>query len=117
LVFRGLGVAIRFMFANPLGIAITAITALSVGFYELYKHNAKFRNFVNGIGRAISQGFGAAINWIKKNWGNLSLTIVNPVAGGLKMLYDNVPGFRNWANSVGRHVKNAFNTVKTHTHS
>lgn len=117
LVFRGLGVAIRFMFANPLGIAITAITALSVGLYELYKHNAKFRNFVNGIGHAISQGFGAAINWIKKNWGNLALMIVNPVAGGLKMLYDNVPGFRKWANGVGGHVKHAFNSVKTHAHS
>ena len=112
LVFRGLGVAVRLMFANPIGIAISAVTALSVGFYELYKHNTRFRNFVNGIGRAISSGFGAAINWIKKNWKGLALMIINPVAGGLKLLYDNVPGFRKWANNVGSHVKSAFNSVK-----
>ena len=47
---KAFGVATRFM-TGPIGIAVTAITALVAGFIALYRHNAKFRSFVNGIAR------------------------------------------------------------------
>ncbi|MDM8222018.1 tape measure protein [Limosilactobacillus vaginalis] len=47
---KAFGVATRFM-TGPIGIAVTAITALVAGFTALYRHNAKFRSFVNGIAR------------------------------------------------------------------
>ncbi len=49
---RSFGVAIRFM-TGPIGIAVSAVTALVAVLVQLYKHNAKFRSFVNGIGRSL----------------------------------------------------------------
>ena len=51
---KAFGVATRFM-TGPIGIAVTAITALVAGFTALYRHNAKFRSFVNGIGRDLKK--------------------------------------------------------------
>lgn len=67
------GVATRFM-TGPIGIAVTAITALVAGFTALYRHNAKFRSFVNGIGRRLknmAKGFVNAGRNILKSAGNL----------------------------------------------
>lgn len=52
LAARAFGVALRFM-TGPIGIAITAVAALAAIFVHLYKHNAKFRSFVNGIGKQL----------------------------------------------------------------
>lgn len=41
-------------FANPVVLAVSAISALVVGFTQLYKHNAKFKSFVDGIVKNIS---------------------------------------------------------------
>ena len=41
-------------FSNPVFLAVSAISGLVAGFIELYKHNSKFRDFVNGIGKSIS---------------------------------------------------------------
>jgi len=74
---RGLGSAFatagKFLLTNPFGIIITAITVLGVALFELYKHNAKFREFVNGIaksianfGKSIANGFGSAVKTVEK---------------------------------------------------
>ncbi|WP_312979823.1 tape measure protein [Leuconostoc falkenbergense] len=44
--------------ANPLGLVITALIALGAAFYELYKHNEKFKGFVDGIVKSVSNAFG-----------------------------------------------------------
>ncbi|MCS8563008.1 peptidase M23 [Pediococcus pentosaceus] len=62
---------------GPVGLTITAITAIGIALYELYKHNKKFRDFVNGIAKAISNFAKNALkeigNFFKnfgKNWNN-----------------------------------------------
>lgn len=42
---------------NPLGIFITVLAAVGAAFYELYKHNDKFRSFINGIGKTVANLF------------------------------------------------------------
>lgn len=85
--------AFTFLKANPLGLLITGI-ALAIGaLVELYKHNKKFRDFINGIiksavdmAKGIAQWFGDmwktvsnifgkigdfigdTLGWIKKTW-------------------------------------------------
>lgn len=85
---------------------IGLIAGLSVGLFELYKHNSKFRHFVNGIWSSVKNGLGKAINFIKHDWKQIALFIVNPIAGGLSLLYKHNKTFRNWANGVGRSIKN-----------
>ncbi len=46
---KTLGSVIMFLATNPIGVTITAIGFLSVAFYDLYKHNEKFREFVDGL--------------------------------------------------------------------
>lgn len=54
------------MDANPIGIAVVAIGALAVGFYEAYKHIKPFRDAVNGVGKAIASFTKSALKDTKK---------------------------------------------------
>lgn len=85
--------AFTFLKANPLGLLITGIALAITALVELYKHNKKFRDFINGIiksavdmAKGISQWFGDmwktvsnifgkigdfigdTLGWIKKTW-------------------------------------------------
>lgn len=62
--------------AVPFGIWIAAIAAIIFALVELYKHNKKFRDFVNGIINTIKGWYknvvrwlGDAIKWIEKTFG------------------------------------------------
>lgn len=60
--------------------------------------------------------FEKIINFVKTNWAGLLLLLVNPIAGGFKLLYDNCEGFRNFVNNfiakIKNDFKNGFNAVK-----
>ncbi|VDG31412.1 hypothetical protein (plasmid) [Lactobacillus brevis] [Lactiplantibacillus mudanjiangensis] len=88
-VGKGFKTAFAFMKANPLIAIVTAVVAVIAIFVELYKHNKKFRDFVNGllkwakkfaigIGKWFGQAYHAVTKWIgkmasgvNKRWGNL----------------------------------------------
>lgn len=115
-----------FAATNPFTFWITAITLVVAGFVELYKHSAKFRAFVNDLVKsaqkfatdvgkwfgkawsAVKKGVSDTINFVKKNWAALALMLVNPIAGGLVLLYNNNSKFRKWANDLWAGVKSAF---------
>ena len=65
-MFKSIG---TFFLTNPFGIAITAIVAIGTALTELYKHNAKFRKFVNGIISSVKDWVGNTASKIKK-WGS-----------------------------------------------
>ena len=120
--------ALRTVFAAgiPLNIWVIAITAVIAGFVELYKYSAKFRAFVNDLVKsaqkfatdvgkwfgkawsAVKKGVSDTINFVKKNWAALALMLVNLIAGGLVLLYNNNSKFRKWANDLWAGVKSAF---------
>ncbi|MBS0978669.1 hypothetical protein [Levilactobacillus brevis] len=69
------------MAVNPYVLLAAAIAAVIAGFVLLYKHNKKFRDFVHGVYKSIVSWLGDAITWLKKNWADVALFIINPVGG------------------------------------
>lgn len=94
--------------ANPIGIVIVAIGALVAAFVILWNNCKGFRDFWIGAWNGIKTAFSVVVDFIKNNWKDLALFLVNPVAGAINMLYKHNDGFRNWANSAGNSIKNGF---------
>lgn len=112
---------------NPFVLIISAIAIVATALYELYKHNKKFRDFINNmvkackefydgaikwfkkIGKDISKIFNDIVKWFKSNWKEVGLLIVNPIAGAFALLYKNNKGFRDFCNTL---IKDAQNMVK-----
>ncbi len=112
------------MNANPIGIVITAITALVAGIGVLWATNEDFRDGVLGVFDSIGGGFSDAWNaisefvtktipdelkkftgWVKDNWQGLLLLLVNPFAGAFKLVYDNCDEFREFIDGFIGKVK------------
>lgn len=144
---KGIKLAFNFLKANPLILLVTAITAVVVAFVELYKHNKKFRTFINGLvkgaqnffkgigkwfgkaWKAVSGFFSKVMNFVKKDWKEILLFIVNPFAGAFALIYKHNAKFRKAINKLvkdvvdffkdmGNSISNIFNDIKdfiTHT--
>lgn len=111
---------------GPVGLTITAITAIGIALYELYKHNKKFRDFVNGIAKAISnftknalkeignffKNFGK--NWnnfwggigssISKAWKGASKAVSNGASSLKKAFSEKVGDVADWFGDVGKGI-------------
>lgn len=119
----------KFMKANVFILIITAVIAVGVALYELYKHNEKFRNFVNGLVKGaadffkgIGKWFGEAwktvsgffkkvINFVKSDWKEILLLIVNPFAGAFALLYKHNSKFRKSVNDLVKKVIGYFKGI------
>ena len=73
--------------------------------------------FFTDLPKNVSKGMQAAIKWIKKNWLGLALLIVNPISGGLKLLYDNNPKFKKWVDSLGKTFKKGWDGMLKASHN
>ena len=102
---KGFKAVIDWVKKNWLGLALLIVNPIAGGLKLLYDNNPKFKKWVDDLGKSISKGMQAAINWIKKNWLGLALLIVNPISGGLKLLYDNNPKFKKWVDNLGKTFK------------
>lgn len=69
------------MDANPIGIAVAAIAALGVAFYEAYKHIKPFREAVNGIASAIGKWAKGAFKTAGKAISSFGKTVKGVVKG------------------------------------
>lgn len=101
---RGLGLAFRFMM-GPIGIAITAIGAVGIALTELYKHNKKFRNFVNGLARDAKNGMSKVGKWFKTTFSDISKHHQQAVRDSQR---HNQQAQRNW-NNYWRGVQRGWN--------
>lgn len=116
--------------ANPIGIIITLIAGVVAAIVTLWHTNEGFRDAVIEIGNKIKDAvsgivdavvgfftetipnaFNAVIDFVKNNWQNLLLLIVNPFAGAFKLLYDNFEGFRNTVDNLVNKIKQAFSNM------
>ncbi|KAA8446933.1 phage tail tape measure protein [Weissella paramesenteroides] len=123
---RGIKLAFNFLKANPLILLITGITAAIVALTALYKHNKKFRNFVNGLVKSsqnffkgIAKWFGEAykktlsffkaiLKFMKNDWKEILLFIVNPISGAFALTYKHNAKFRKAVNNLVRDVLRFF---------
>lgn len=60
------------MDANPVGIVILAVAALTAAFIALYKNNEAFRNLMNRLFADVKSGALVAINGIKSAWNGIT---------------------------------------------
>ncbi|MBF7102304.1 tape measure protein [Pediococcus pentosaceus] len=92
------------MVANPFVAIAAAVIGISVALYELYKHNKKFRKFVNGIAKAVSNFTKKALKGIKKFFSNMEKG-VSSFGKSFKKTWNNT-----W-NSVKKFFSNIFNGI------
>lgn len=100
---------------NPWVIGIGLAT---VALIELYKHSKTFRKICNDMGKlavkagkAIVKGFKAVINWFKSDWKQIALFLVNPIAGGIALLYKHNAKFRKFVNTLAKDARTGLRKV------
>ena len=116
--FGALKTATAFLMANPFALAIVGIAALVAGFVMLYKHNKKFRDFCNGIGKSIKDGIGEAINWLKdkfqglsKGWDDFKKSISKGTDNVVKSIKSGAKKVGDFFVNVGKTIKNVMTTI------
>ncbi|MGI1808165.1 tape measure protein [Pediococcus pentosaceus] len=112
--------------SNPIGIVVTAVVALGVALFELYKHNKKFRDMVNGWGKEISKFTSGALksmgkffsdfgnSWNKfwggigssigKAWKDASKAVSNGASSLKKAFSEKVGDVADWFGDVGKGI-------------
>lgn len=81
--------------ANPFLLVAVGITALIAGFVELYKHNKKFKKFVDDLAKDAKKAFDNIVKWFKDIPKNLSKAWKNIKDGandGMKKLGSVITG-------------------------
>lgn len=76
-------------------------------FWSLENLGYSAHNMWKGFTKGVSQ----TVNWFKKNWKEIGLYFVSPIAGGINSLYKHNPKFRKWANGLVKGFKNAWKGI------
>lgn len=122
---------------NPYVVIIAGIVALVAAFVELYKHNKKFKKFIDGIVKSAKKAwkgvtkwfgkiwkdtkkiFGKITKFFKNNWKDVGLLIANPVVGAFNLLYKHNKKFKKFcdglvhkAKGMAKGIKNWFGNMK-----
>ena len=105
----GMKLAFNFLKANPFILIITGIVAVVAAFVELYKHNKKFRDFINGIAKAVSKWAGSVVKWFKETWDDVSKGFNNFGKSFSKVFNSLLGGIKNAWNSAWSWISNVFN--------
>lgn len=121
-VGNGIKLAFNFAKANPLILIATAVIGISTALYELYKHNKKFKAFVDGMFNAAKKAFdkifkvtkeifGKIIDFFKKDWKQILLFIANPIAGAFALIYKHNKKFKKFVDDLAKNAKKAFDNI------
>ena len=113
------------MASNPIGLIVVSVTAAITALVLLYKHNKKFKAFVDGMFSAAKKAFGKIfkvtkeifgkiIDFFKKDWKQVLLFIANPIAGAFALIYKHNKKFKKFVDSTVDHVKDMAKGVAKH---
>jgi len=105
---KGIKAAFTFLKANPLVLLVTAIVAVVAAFVALYKHNKKFRKFVDGLIKGAKQFFEGITKWFGDTWKSLTKGFQN-FSKWFSKSWDGLTGFigKAWSNGW-KFVSNVF---------
>ncbi|WP_265485614.1 NlpC/P60 family protein [Lactiplantibacillus plantarum] len=103
------------MDANPIGIAVIAIAALTAGLILAYKHIKPFREWVNKTAKAVVN-FGKGL----LRWGSKAVKTVAGTVNNIRKKFDKFKSSfkKSWDehwSKVGNSLKNAWNGAVKHT--
>ncbi|AQY70040.1 tape measure protein [Lactiplantibacillus plantarum] len=90
------------------------IIAIGVGLYELYKHNKKFRDFVNGIWKSVTSIFGKIGKYISntfKGAGKWFSGLIKGAQKALNTVKKFFTGKLGWEKAIGKEISNIIKTV------
>lgn len=107
---------------GPVWIVIAVIGALVAAGVALYKNWDEVKEFGSRAWDAVCGAIGTAAEKIKgffqgiadfigNNWQGLLLLIVNPIAGGFKLLYDNCEAFRNFIDGFFGNIRDKYHEM------
>lgn len=116
------------MASNPIGLIAVAVATAITALVLLYKHNKKFKAFVDGMFNAAKKAFGKIfkvtkeifgkiINFFKKDWKQVLLFIANPIAGAFALIYKHNKKFKKFVDGIVNHVKDMAKGVAKHMSS
>lgn len=108
--------------SNPIGLIVTGVTMAITALVMLYKHNKKFKAFVDGMFNAAKKTFdkifkvtkeifGKIIDFFKKDWKQVLLFIANPVAGAFALIYKHNKKFKKFVDDLAKNAKKAFDNI------
>ncbi|AEU41308.1 Phage tail fiber [Lactococcus cremoris subsp. cremoris A76] len=106
---KGMKLAFNFLKTNPFILIITGIVAVVAAFVKLYKHNKKFRDFINGIAKAVSKWAGDVVKWFKKTWDDVSKVFNSFGKSFFKVFNSLLGGIKNAWKSAWSWIGNVFN--------
>lgn len=107
---------------GPVWIVIAVIGALVAAGVALYKNWDEVKevgsrawgavcDVIGTAGEKIKGFFQGIIDFIGNNWQGLLLLIVNPIAGGFKLLYDNCETFRNFIDGFFGNIRDKYHEM------
>ncbi|MGK4018338.1 CHAP domain-containing protein [Weissella paramesenteroides] len=108
-IVKALKPAIALILSNPIGIWITALTAVGVGLFELYKHSKGFRDFVNSIVEACKDFAKSVLKWFGNAFyaiGDFFKNIGKSFSNGGKNIQDFAKSVGKWFSGIGQSVSN-----------
>ncbi|WP_281196566.1 phage tail tape measure protein, partial [Lactobacillus acetotolerans] len=76
-------------------------------FWSLENLGYSAHNMWNGFMKGVTN----TIKWFKKNWKEVGLYFVSPLAGAINSLYKHNKGFHKWVNSLVKSFKNAWKGI------
>ena len=110
------------MASNPIGLIAVAVATAVTALVLLYKHNKKFKAFVDGmfsaakkafgkIFKVTKQIFGKIIDFFKKDWKQVLLFIANPIAGAFALIYKHNKKFKKFVDGIVKNIKDGFSNA------
>lgn len=108
--------------SNPIGLIVTAVTLAITSLVLLYKHNKKFKEFVDNMFKAAKKAFdkifkvtkeifGKIIDFFKKDWKQVLLFIANPIAGAFALIYKHNKKFKKFVDGIVKNIKDGFSNA------